>query len=98
MQSFKNSKLFYWTAELVLVIIGVYFLWQMPGIFQPVIEMVGAVLLPVFIAGFLYYMFDPIVNFLQKRRIFSRARLFNILFSRGYYYCSHCNECDSTIN
>lgn len=78
MQSFKNSKLFYWTAELVIVIIGVYFLWQMPEVFKPVFEMVGAVLLPVFIAGFLYYMFDPIVNFLQKRGL---SRVLGFLLS-----------------
>lgn len=34
---FKQSKLFFWTAEIVLTIIGIYFLLQMPNIFKPVI-------------------------------------------------------------
>ncbi|BCA85705.1 AI-2E family transporter [Enterococcus saigonensis] len=78
MELFKNSKLFYWTAELVLVIVGVYFLWQMPAVFLPVFKMVGAVLLPLFVAGFLYYMFDPVVNFLQKRGL---SRVWGFLLS-----------------
>lgn len=78
MELFKNSKLFYWTAELVLVIVGVYFLWQMPAVFLPLFKMVGAVLLPLFVAGFLYYMFDPVVNFLQKRGL---SRVWGFLLS-----------------
>lgn len=31
---FKQSKLFFWTAEIVLTIIGIYFLLQMPNIFK----------------------------------------------------------------
>lgn len=33
---FKNSKLLFWTVELVLTIIGVYFILQMPNVFSPV--------------------------------------------------------------
>lgn len=64
---FKQSKLFFWTAEIVLTIIGIYFLLQMPNIFKPVIGMASAILLPLLVAGFLYYMFDPIVVFLEER-------------------------------
>ena len=64
---FKQSKLFFWTAEIVLTIIGIYFLLQMPNIFKPVVGMASAILMPLLIAGFLYYMFDPIVVFLEER-------------------------------
>lgn len=68
---FKQSKLFFWTAEIVLTIIGIYFLLQMPNIFKPVVGMASAILMPILmpllIAGFLYYMFDPIVVFLEER-------------------------------
>lgn len=66
---FKESKLLFWTVELVLTIIGVFFILQMPNVFSPVLKMVSAILLPLFVAGFFYYMFDPIVVFLEKRRI-----------------------------
>lgn len=66
---FKQSKLLFWTVEIVLTIIGVFFLLKMPNIFSPVLGMISAVFLPLLIAGFLYYMFDPIVAFLEKRGI-----------------------------
>jgi predicted PurR-regulated permease PerM len=70
MQSrFKQSKLFFWTAELVLTIVGVYFILQMPHIFSPILTMLSAIFLPLLVAGFLYYMFDPIVVFLEKRKV-----------------------------
>lgn len=64
MQSrFKQSKLFFWTVELVLTIVGVYFILQMPNIFSPILKMLSAIFLPLLVAGFIYYMFDPIVVF-----------------------------------
>ncbi|MBP1046344.1 AI-2E family transporter [Enterococcus sp. BWM-S5] len=66
---FKQSKLLFWTVEIVLTIIGVFFLMQMPNIFAPVIGMVSALFLPLLIAGFFYYMFDPIVVLLEKHKV-----------------------------
>lgn len=66
---FKKSKLLFWTVEIVVTIIGVYFMLQMPNIFSPVLRMISAVFMPLLIAGFLYYMFDPIVVFLEKRKV-----------------------------
>ncbi|VEE83808.1 AI-2E family transporter [Enterococcus hirae] len=66
---FKNSKLLFWTVELVLTIIGVYFILQMPNVFSPVLKMLSAILLPLLVAGLFYYMFDPVVVFLEKRKI-----------------------------
>ncbi len=54
MQSrFKQSKLFFWTVELVLTIIGVYFILQMPNIFSPILKMLSAIFLPLLVAGFM---------------------------------------------
>lgn len=63
----KQAKIFFFTVEIVLTIIGVYFLLQMPNVFEPIFQMISAILLPLLVAGFLYYMFDPIVVFLEKR-------------------------------
>lgn len=65
---FKNSKLLFWTVELVLTIIGVYFILQMPNVFSPVLKMLSAILLPLLVAGFFYYMFDPVVVFFGKTK------------------------------
>ena len=54
MQSrFKQSKLFFWTVELVLTIIGVYFILQMPNIFSPILKMLSAIFLPLLSSGFI---------------------------------------------
>ncbi|MEI5993351.1 AI-2E family transporter [Candidatus Enterococcus mansonii] len=66
---FKQSKLLFWTVEIVLTIIGVFFLLKMPNIFSPVLGMISAVFMPLLIAGFLYYMFEPIVAFMEKRGV-----------------------------
>lgn len=66
---FKQSKLLYWTIEFVLIIVGTYFLMKMPNIFRPAFMMISAICLPLFIAGFLFYMFDPIVKFLEGKGV-----------------------------
>lgn len=66
---FKQSKLFYWTVEWVLIIIGLFFVLQMPDVFRPFISMASAIFLPLLISGFLYYMLDPLVTFLEKKGI-----------------------------
>lgn len=81
MQSrFKNSKLFFWTAEWVLIIIGSFFLLQMRSFLRPVLTMASTIILPLFVAGFLYYMFDPLVRWLEKRGL-SRMVSFLIVFA-----------------
>ncbi|MGG5341696.1 AI-2E family transporter [Enterococcus sp. AZ192] len=66
---FKQSKLLFWTTEVVLTIIGIYFLLRMPNVFSPILGMISAVFMPLLIAGFLYYMFDPVVVFLEKHKV-----------------------------
>lgn len=66
---FRESKLFFWTVEIVLTIIGVFFILQMPNVFKPVLNMISAILLPLVVAGFFYYMFNPVVLFLKKHRV-----------------------------
>ena len=75
---FRESKLFFWTVEIVLTIIGVFFILQMPNVFKPVLKMVSAILLPLIVAGFFYYMFNPVVLFLEKHRI---SRVYGYFFT-----------------
>ena len=69
MQSrFKQSKLFFWTVELVLTIIGVYFILQMPNIFSPILKMLSAIFTIACCWFYLLYV-RSIVVFLEKHRI-----------------------------
>lgn len=98
MQSrFKQSKLFFWTVELVLTIIGVYFILQMPNIFSPILKMLSAIFLPLLVAGFIYYMFDPIVVS-RKASDPESVRFFIDVFGRNHFSCFNCHECSASVN
>ena len=63
---FHKSKLFFWTVEVLLATL-VFFLWRMMGdLITPVISVVNTILITFLIAGFLYYIANPLVVFLEK--------------------------------
>ena len=63
---FYKSKLFFWTVEVLLATL-VFFLWRMMGdLITPVISVVNTILIPFLRAGFLYYIANPLVVFLEK--------------------------------
>ena len=93
---FKQSKLFFWTEEIVLTIIGIYFILQMANIFKPLIGMASAILVPLIVAGFLYYMFDPIVVFFRGKRWGAKGDWISpIIYCCGLCWCSNIAECSS---
>ncbi|MHC5373338.1 AI-2E family transporter [Enterococcus sp. LJL120] len=61
-KNWKQSKLLYWTIEIVLIIVGIFFVLQMPNVFRPFLTMLSAIFLPLLVSGFLYYMLDPLVS------------------------------------
>lgn len=63
---FHKSKLLFWTVEVLLATL-VFYLWRMMGdLITPVISVVNTILIPFLIAGFLYYIANPLVIFLEK--------------------------------
>ena len=63
---FHKSKLFFWTTEVLLLTI-IFFIWrQMDGLISPFVSVLNTVLIPFLIAGFLYYVTNPLVKFLEK--------------------------------
>ena len=63
---FHKSKLFFWTTEVLLLTI-IFFIWrQMEGLISPFVSVLNTVLIPFLIAGFLYYVTNPLVKFLEK--------------------------------
>lgn len=67
MKYLKNSKLFY--ALVLALIIGLIIMvyYNLPFLFSPIESLISAVLLPVMLAIFIYYMFLPVYNFISKR-------------------------------
>ncbi|EKF51904.1 AI-2E family transporter [Lactococcus garvieae] len=64
---FKNSKLFFWTIEFLAVALLIFMLMQLDFLFQPVKTLLALLFIPFIIAGFLYYIFKPVVTFIETR-------------------------------
>ena len=76
---FHKSKLFFWTTEVLLLTI-IFFIWrQMEGLISPFVSVLNTVLIPFLIAGFLYYVTNPLVKFLEKE--LKIKRIFGILIT-----------------
>lgn len=65
-EKLKNSKLLFWSVELLVVATLILVSTKIGFIFQPVVTFFTTLFAPVLIAGFLYYLLNPVVNLLTK--------------------------------
>lgn len=65
-EKLKNSKLLFWSVELLVVATLILVSTKIEFIFQPVVTFFTTLFAPVLIAGFLYYLLNPVVNLLTK--------------------------------
>ena len=64
---FHKSKLMFWTSEVLLITI-IFFIWrQMGDMITPIVSVVNTILIPFLVGGFLYYITNPLVKFLQDK-------------------------------
>ncbi|WP_122646839.1 AI-2E family transporter [Enterococcus mediterraneensis] len=79
----KNSKLMFWSLELLILATLVFVSTKINFLFQPIGTFFTTLFLPVLIGGFLYYVLNPIVNFLIKytkmKRIYAVILVFILL-------------------
>ena len=77
-KDFSLSWFFKWfldnkaiTVFLVTLLMGlnIFILSKISFIFSPVIEFLGVIMLPVILAGLLYYLLNPIVDWMEKHKI-----------------------------
>ena len=104
---FRNSKLLFWTCEILLLTV-IFYIWRSMGaLIAPFVSVLNTILLPFLIAGFLYYITNPIVELLEKylkiKRIFGILITLVILFSTiglGIFYLLPIliNQLSSLIN
>ena len=63
---FRRNKLFFWTTEILLITL-IFYLWREMGtIITPFVSVVNTIMIPFLLGGFLYYLTNPIVIFLEK--------------------------------
>ena len=64
---FHKSKLMFWTSEVLLLTI-IFFIWrQMGDMITPIVSVVNTILIPFLVGGFLYYITNSLVKFLQEK-------------------------------
>ena len=77
-KEFSMSWFFRWfldnkaiTVFLVCLLIGLNLLVlsKISFIFTPIIEFISVIMLPVILAGLLYYLLNPLVDMMEKRKI-----------------------------
>ena len=66
---FKDSKLLFWSIELLVIAALILVGTQISFIFKPIGTMFTTMFSPILISGFLFYCFKPIVTFLEKKGI-----------------------------
>ncbi|MER2063195.1 MAG: AI-2E family transporter [Alkalibacterium sp.] len=75
MINWKESKLMFWTIWLLAVAILIYVLQRIDFILNPLVGILTALFMPLLIAGFLYYLLNPLVELLERFRV---KRIFGI--------------------
>lgn len=66
-QSLLKSKTHFWTLQILLVLLIIYVSTKVSFLFEPIIVFASTLFTPILIAGILYFIFNPIVRFLEKK-------------------------------
>lgn len=66
---FKESKLFFWSVELLVIVSLIFVLSKISFVFTPIQTFVATLFGPFLAAGFLYYLMNPLINLLAKFKI-----------------------------
>ncbi|MGB3161423.1 AI-2E family transporter [Carnobacterium sp.] len=69
MELFKKSKLMFWSIWLLVIATLIFMSTKIDFIFQPITTFVSTLFTPILVAGFLYYLLNPIINLMAKTKI-----------------------------
>lgn len=69
MINWKESKLMFWTIWFLAVAALIFLLQQIDFILNPLVGILTALFAPLMIAGFLYYLLNPLVRLLERIRV-----------------------------
>lgn len=65
----KQSKLFFWSAELLVIATLIFVSTKINFLFEPIGTFFSTLFAPVLLAGFLYYILNPLVKLLMKAKM-----------------------------
>ena len=81
-EKIKNSKLMFWSVELLIIATLILVSSKIDFVFQPIGTFFTTLFAPILIAGFLYYLLNPLVTLLMKmgvKRLAAIALIFILL-------------------
>ncbi|MFT4414279.1 AI-2E family transporter [Fredinandcohnia humi] len=65
----SKKKLQYWLLQILLLLTIIYVSTKITFLFQPIGIFFSTIFFPILITGFLYFLLNPVVNFLQRQKI-----------------------------
>jgi predicted PurR-regulated permease PerM len=68
-EKLRQSKLFFWSVELLVIATLILVSSKINFLFEPIGTFFSTLFAPVLVAGFLYYLLNPIVNLLMKTKM-----------------------------
>lgn len=69
MSDWRKSKLMFWTVWLLIAAALIFVLQQIDFILNPIVAILTALFMPLLIAGFLYYLLNPLVLLIEKTKL-----------------------------
>ncbi|WP_056989140.1 AI-2E family transporter [Lacticaseibacillus camelliae] len=68
-QKIRESRLMFWSLEALIIVGLIIGLTNLSFLFKPIATFFSTLLIPFIAAGFLFYLFNPLVNWLGKLKI-----------------------------
>lgn len=69
MINWQNSKIMFWTVWFLAVALLIFILQQIDFILNPLLAILTSLFMPLLMAGFLFYLLNPIVKLLEKIKV-----------------------------
>ncbi len=64
-----KSKLQYWLIQILLIFTILFVATKISFLFQPIGVFFSTIFFPILITGFLFFLLNPVVNFLERRKV-----------------------------
>ena len=75
-----ENKFKHWTIQLLILLAIIYIATKVSFLFQPIGVFFSTIFAPLLISGFLFFIFNPVVKFMQKRLKLSRILSIIVLY------------------
>ncbi len=69
MNSVTKKNIQFWSFQILLIVAIIYVSSKISFLFEPIGIFVSTLFFPIIISGFLYFLLNPVVNFLQARKL-----------------------------